>query len=366
MIEPGVVAESVWMVGTGPLIFLSKLGRLGLLESAADRICVARAVIDEIQVKPDEAARAIALACQSWLSVRQVSNRQAVEILLADLGLGEAETIVLGKEIDAERVVMDDLDARRFARRVGLGLIGTLGLLLAARLKGKITSLRKEIEKLAVGLGGLAGHPVADDGVHWMVGAAAVHADPLYLLFLAPLGELAVRPGVLDHVADLIRVGLVPAKVVVAGVDDKDVALPYLDPLLDHLGGIDLVVTRGVGQVDDGGRAGEELVQVQRGNVLAGRVEVDLAVEMGAQVVGVGQELAVGPICPNRATRWRFRWMKVSHDLCWALLHYATRTPVRQISLTNGSLLSKRCGVNGWGSIRSSTWTATRINARRS
>lgn len=148
MIEPGVVAESVWMVGTGPLIFLSKLGRLGLLESAADRICVARAVIDEIQVKPDEAARAIALACQSWLSVRQVSNRQAVEILLADLGLGEAETIVLGKEIDAERVVMDDLDARRFARRVGLELIGTLGLLLAARLDGRIASLQREIENL--------------------------------------------------------------------------------------------------------------------------------------------------------------------------------------------------------------------------
>jgi uncharacterized protein len=148
VIDPEGASECVWVVDTGPLIFLSKLGRLGLLEGAADRICVAQAVIDEIQMKPDEAARAVALACQSWLSVRQVSNRQAVEMLLADLGLGEAETIVLAKEIDAERVVMDDLDARRFAHRVGLELIGTLGLLLAARLDGRIASLQGEIENL--------------------------------------------------------------------------------------------------------------------------------------------------------------------------------------------------------------------------
>jgi predicted nucleic acid-binding protein len=147
--EPANLAGRAWAVDTGPLIFLSKLGHLDLLKDAASTICVAEAVIDEIQAKPDEAARAINLACQFWLSVRQVTNRQAVEILLADLGRGESETIVLAKEIEAERVVMDDLDARRFAHRVGLKSIGTLGLLLAARLDGRIASLRREIENLA-------------------------------------------------------------------------------------------------------------------------------------------------------------------------------------------------------------------------
>jgi hypothetical protein len=89
---------------------------------------------------------------------------------------------------------------------------------------------------------------------------------------------------------------LVPAKVVVAGVDDKDVALANFNAVLDHptlprtlsfgtsaLRGVDLVVAGSVGQVDDGGGAGEELVQVQGGNVLAGREEVDLAVHVGAR-----------------------------------------------------------------------------------
>ena len=116
---------TTWVVDTSPLIFLSKLGRLNLLQAGADTVCVPQAVMDEIRAKPDEASQLIKRASQSWLTVREVHNRQAVEILLADLGLGEAEVIVLAKELDADRVVMDDLDARRFARRVDLNLVGT-------------------------------------------------------------------------------------------------------------------------------------------------------------------------------------------------------------------------------------------------
>jgi hypothetical protein len=135
-------------VNTGPLIFLAGLGRLDLLSTGPDSIYVAEAVAREIRAKPDEAAHAFEVACLSWLSLRPVTNRQAVEILLADLGPGEAETIVLAKEVGAELVVMDDLDARRFAHRIGLRVIGTLGLLLAARLDGRISSLSQEVEKL--------------------------------------------------------------------------------------------------------------------------------------------------------------------------------------------------------------------------
>jgi predicted nucleic acid-binding protein len=152
---------SIWVVDTSPLIFLSKLGRLDLLQGQARTICAPQAVLDEIGAKTDEAAQAIEQASRSWLSVRQVGNRQAVEILLADLGPGEAEAIVLAKEVSADKVVMDDLDARRFARRVGLDLIGTMGLLLAARLRGDIPSLREEIAHLQ-GLGFHIAAPLAE------------------------------------------------------------------------------------------------------------------------------------------------------------------------------------------------------------
>ena len=139
---------TTWVVDTSSLIFLAKLGHLDLLREDADTVCVPQAVLDEVLAKPDEATQAIQEASRSWLSVREVGNRGAVEVLLADLDFGEAEAIVLAKEINADRLVMDDLDARRIARRVDLDLIGTMGLLLAARLRGEIPSVREEIERL--------------------------------------------------------------------------------------------------------------------------------------------------------------------------------------------------------------------------
>ena len=55
---------------------------------------------------------------------------------------------MLAKELESQRLVVDDLDARRFAQRAGLSVVGTLGLLLAAKLRGELPSLRAEIERL--------------------------------------------------------------------------------------------------------------------------------------------------------------------------------------------------------------------------
>jgi len=139
---------SLWVVDASPLIFLAKLERLDLLRQAAGSVCLPQAVADEIRAKPDMATQLLEQALQTWIEVRVVDNRMAVDLLLAELDLGEAEVIVLAKILNAEYVVMDDLDARRFARRVGLRPIGTLGLLLAARLRGEIPSLQAEIQRL--------------------------------------------------------------------------------------------------------------------------------------------------------------------------------------------------------------------------
>lgn len=56
--------------------------------------------------------------------------------------------LALALEMGVQRVVLDDLAARRFARRHGLSSIGTLGILLAARFRGDLPALRPEIQRL--------------------------------------------------------------------------------------------------------------------------------------------------------------------------------------------------------------------------
>lgn len=55
---------------------------------------------------------------------------------------GELEAMRLASEIDADLLLLDDLLARRKATRIGLKVIGTVGILLLANRQGRISSSR--------------------------------------------------------------------------------------------------------------------------------------------------------------------------------------------------------------------------------
>ena len=68
--------------------------------------------------------------------------------LLSELDQGEAETIVLAQELNAEWVLMDEKAGRRKLTEMGINKIGTLGILLRAKSTGLLSAVRPEIEKL--------------------------------------------------------------------------------------------------------------------------------------------------------------------------------------------------------------------------
>ncbi|HBL26379.1 MAG TPA: DUF3368 domain-containing protein [Acidobacteria bacterium] len=138
----------LWIADTSPLLFLAKLDRLDLLRQAGGEILAPEAVFREIRQRRDEASHKLAEASRTWLQARAVTDRALVEVLLADLDEGEAEVLALAYELHAERVLLDDLDGRRLARRIGLTPVGTLGVLPGARQKGFLPSRRRELDRL--------------------------------------------------------------------------------------------------------------------------------------------------------------------------------------------------------------------------
>lgn len=139
---------SVWVVNTSPIVFLGHLGQLELLQHEGREVYIPRAVVEEVAQKPDTAAQALQTACATWMRVRDIADQRMVNLVQAALHKGEAEAIVLAIELQADRLVIDDQDARRFADRCGLKMVGTLGILLTAKQGGKIASLQTEIERL--------------------------------------------------------------------------------------------------------------------------------------------------------------------------------------------------------------------------
>jgi len=60
--------------------------------------------------------------------------------------LGEASAIALAQEVPNALLIVDDLKGRRLASQLNIRFTGTIGLLITARQRNKVTSLRPYFE----------------------------------------------------------------------------------------------------------------------------------------------------------------------------------------------------------------------------
>jgi predicted nucleic acid-binding protein len=131
------MATKRWVVDASPLILLGKAGCLDLLDALADLMVIPQAVADEVAVKADGAIILQQLAKNPSYYI--VDNTAVPpEIQSWDLGAGETQVITHGQRDSADRLVIDDLEARRCARALHLRVIGTLGIVGRAKAAGRL------------------------------------------------------------------------------------------------------------------------------------------------------------------------------------------------------------------------------------
>jgi predicted nucleic acid-binding protein len=132
---------------TSPLQYLYQLDLLDLLPTLYGEVLVPSAVVREIEAGRSQGVPLPIVESLSWLRVQDVANA-ALLPLLPDLGAGEREVLALALERSDPLVILDDSFARRFARRLGLSLTGTLGLLLRAKENGRIDLVEPLLDRL--------------------------------------------------------------------------------------------------------------------------------------------------------------------------------------------------------------------------
>jgi predicted nucleic acid-binding protein len=134
---------------TTPLIAFSSLHKFDLLKKLFDKLYIAEAVYHEATIaKKEKDNLSFEIAQADWIQTVKVKDRLAVDVLLDELDLGEAETIVLAKEINADWVLMDEKKGRRKLTQLGLAKIGTIGLLVKAKEIGLLAEIKPEIKTL--------------------------------------------------------------------------------------------------------------------------------------------------------------------------------------------------------------------------
>jgi predicted nucleic acid-binding protein len=77
-----------------------------------------------------------------------VQNQALITALRRDLDWGEAETIALALELKADLVLLDEREGRRAAQRLGLHVVGVVGVLVEAKANDALDALRPHLDAL--------------------------------------------------------------------------------------------------------------------------------------------------------------------------------------------------------------------------
>ncbi|MDB9458771.1 DUF3368 domain-containing protein [Dolichospermum circinale CS-1225] len=133
---------------TTPISELAKVDHLNLLPKLFGKVVIPQGVFDELQVGEHPAAKLVQNL--SWLEVVTVDNQQLVRELQQSfkLDLGESEAIALAEEISASGLLIDERAARKVAMARKLPLIGTVGILLLAKRRGLLDSVKDVLDEM--------------------------------------------------------------------------------------------------------------------------------------------------------------------------------------------------------------------------
>ena len=119
---------------TTPLISLLKINRLNLLEKLFESVQIPRGVFSELTENPKYAVEAETVRNCDFIQVIDEIDENYVSLLRRSTGLdlGESEAIYLSASKKADILLMDEIRGREVAVRMGIKIMGTIGILVLA------------------------------------------------------------------------------------------------------------------------------------------------------------------------------------------------------------------------------------------
>lgn len=136
--------DVVVVFNSSPIINLSKINCLYLIDNIYGKILIPEAVYDEVIVmgrNKDHVKEIDELVRSGIIEKVAVKNQELVKAFRKDLDYGESEVLALALQLDADLVVIDETDARNIAKIYDLNITGFIGILIKAYQLGIINSV---------------------------------------------------------------------------------------------------------------------------------------------------------------------------------------------------------------------------------
>ncbi|MCF2971477.1 DUF3368 domain-containing protein [Synechococcus sp. Nb3U1] len=133
---------------TSALSNLALVGHLWLLEALYQNVIIPDVVASELAAASNPTIPAILQL--NWIQAQLLTNSELADQLQQERGLdaGEANAIALAFELQADDLLIDERLGRQEAIRLGLSIIGILGVLLVAKQRSLIPQVQPVMDAL--------------------------------------------------------------------------------------------------------------------------------------------------------------------------------------------------------------------------
>jgi predicted nucleic acid-binding protein len=125
------------IVDTSCLIILSKIKELPLLKLLYGEVLITDIIAKEFDEPiPD------------WIIIYPIKINENVFLFEKSIDKGEASVIMLALEIPNSIIIIDDFKGRALAKELGIKVTGTIGIIISAKNKKLIPSIKPILEKI--------------------------------------------------------------------------------------------------------------------------------------------------------------------------------------------------------------------------
>lgn len=122
---------------TSCFITLTNIGELELLHKLYGKVTTTLEIATEYGEPLPE-----------WVEIVNAVDKSKQQLLELQIDKGESSAIALAIEIPDSIIILDDSKARRIANQLGLSYTGTLGVIVRAKLRGLIPSIKPLVAKI--------------------------------------------------------------------------------------------------------------------------------------------------------------------------------------------------------------------------
>ena len=129
--------DQIIISDASPIIALEDIGEIEILSRLYSNIVITDVIRSEIHAE-----------LPSWIQVRTDYDQKQMALLELELDSGEASAIALALKYPESTLILDEHKGRTVAKRLGLTVTGTLGIIIKAKDRGVIQSGRILLDKL--------------------------------------------------------------------------------------------------------------------------------------------------------------------------------------------------------------------------